>query len=135
MQRDAYHDWRPCSLPHLGIELGIAAWANELTVLCWTVQTPIPADARANMASDGPKAMVIRSFHVSWSGTGGDGTRSIGLKMGRGGRLDTRCSEVIGSLGFLSVETTRETRQVRVRGIFPTTNHVAGWWKGLPSSL
>lgn len=34
MRRDAYDDGRPYSLPHLGIELGIAAWANAL-VMCW----------------------------------------------------------------------------------------------------
>lgn len=40
----------------------------------------------------GPKTTVLRNFHVSWSGPGVGGTRSIGFKMGRGGRLDTRCS-------------------------------------------
>lgn len=34
MQRDAYDDGRPYSLPHLRIELGIAAWANA-QVMPW----------------------------------------------------------------------------------------------------
>lgn len=118
MQRDVCGNGRPCSLPHLGIELGTAARA---TALCRTVLSCTSNSSSrfpATMAPTRPKAVVSRSFQASRSGTGWDGTRSIGLKIGRGGRLDTRCSEVIGSLGSLTVETTRETHHVRVRDIF-----------------